>query len=96
MNKRVYGFSILSAALYVLASPPIDLEFIGFFCLTPLLFAIKESKSTRHALGAGLGSGLVATVGLYYWLIHTMTTYGGLSYPLSILLFLILVAYLSL
>ena len=96
MNKRIYGFSLLSAALYVLASPPIDLEFIGFFCLTPLLFAIKVSKTSRQALGAGLGSGLAATIGLYYWLIHTMTTYGGLSYPLSVLLFLILVAYLTL
>ena len=96
MNKRIYGFSILSAALYILASAPIDFEFIGFFCLTPLLFAIKESKTSRQALRAGLGSGLAATIGLYYWLIHTMTTYGGLSYPLSILLFLILVAYLSL
>jgi len=95
MNKRLYGLSLLTAVLYVLATPPVDLIPLGWFCLTPLLFAFAKSNSHKEVFKAGLVSGLASSVGLYYWLIYTMTTYGGLSYPLSTLLFILLAAYLA-
>ena len=96
MNKRIYGFSFLSAIFYILASPPVEFEILGFFVLTPLFISIKESKTLKQAFRVGMAGGLLTTIGLYYWLIYTMTTFGGLSYPLSVALFFLLGAYLSL
>jgi apolipoprotein N-acyltransferase len=50
----------------------------------------------RRALVLGLVSGAVYFSGTLYWLVETMTTFGGLSTPLATVAALLLVAYLSL
>jgi apolipoprotein N-acyltransferase len=52
--------------------------------------------SRRRALLLGLLTGAVYFSGTLYWLVETMTTFGGLSTPLATLAALLLVAYLSL
>lgn len=95
MRKRTYALSILSALLYVAASPPIDIEPLGYVCLVPLLFALDRDASSRNSFKTGFVGGLASSFGLYYWLVYTMTTYGGLTYLLGFLVFLLLAIYLS-
>ena len=52
--------------------------------------------SASRALGLGLMTGAVYFTGTLYWLVETMTTFGGLSAPLAVVAALLLVAYLSL
>jgi apolipoprotein N-acyltransferase len=96
MNKRYLLLSIFSAALYILASPPIDVSFLGWVCLAPLIAVAVGAGSSRTAFIYGLVAGLAASLGLYYWLVYTMNTFGALPYPLSFLLFLLLAAFLAL
>ncbi len=67
--------------------------------LTPLLVALVRSRRaprTRSAFLLGLTTGAVYFSGTLYWLVETMTTFGGLPAPIAILAAALLVAYLSL
>ena len=50
----------------------------------------------RRAFRLGLAAGAVYFAGTLYWLVETMTTFGGLSTPLAVFAAAVLVAYLSL
>jgi apolipoprotein N-acyltransferase len=63
--------------------------------LTPLIIAVARASS-RRALLLGFLAGTVYFWGTLYWLIETMTTFGGLSTPLAVFAAAMLVAYLSL
>jgi apolipoprotein N-acyltransferase len=56
----------------------------------------ERPLSTRGALALGLLAGGVYFSGTLYWLVETMTTFGGLSSALAVFAALLLVAYLSL
>ncbi|MBE9536343.1 MAG: apolipoprotein N-acyltransferase [Proteobacteria bacterium] len=96
MTKKHLLLSLLSALLYVLATPPVALSLLGWVCLAPLIAAAVEAGTSRLAFKYGFIAGLAASLGLYYWLVFTMHTFGGLAYPLSFLLFLLLAAFLAL
>ena len=71
--------------------------------MTPLVIAIvrprhafDRSVSPRKGFLLGLASGGVYFAGTLYWLVETMTTFGGLATPIAIVAALLLVAYLSL
>ena len=75
----------------------------AWFALTPLLVAIVRRReaserplSARRAFSLGLVSGSVYFSGTLYWLVETMTTFGGLAGPVALLAAVLLVAYLSL
>ena len=50
----------------------------------------------RRALRLGFAAGAVYFAGTLYWLVETMTTFGGLATPLALFAAMVLVAYLSL
>ena len=52
--------------------------------------------SGRRAFFLGLLTGAIYFSGTLYWLVETMTTFGGLAAPLAVVVALLLVAYLSL
>jgi apolipoprotein N-acyltransferase len=52
--------------------------------------------SARRAFLVGLTTGVVYFSGTLYWLVETMTTFGGLATPLAVFAAGLLVAYLSL
>jgi apolipoprotein N-acyltransferase len=52
--------------------------------------------SGRRGFSLGLLTGGVYFAGTLYWLVETMTTFGGLATPLAVVVALLLVAYLSL
>ena len=71
--------------------------------MTPLIVALVRRRLTtepaltaRRAFAFGLSTGAVYFFGTLYWLIETMTTFGGLSAPLAFFAAVLLVAYLSL
>jgi apolipoprotein N-acyltransferase len=71
--------------------------------VTPLVVALVRRRhasepplTSRRAFSLGLVSGGVYFCGTLYWLVETMTTFGGLLTPVAIFAALLLVAYLSL
>jgi apolipoprotein N-acyltransferase len=66
--------------------------------LTPLIVALVRPVpgSVRGAFGLGLIAGAVCFSGTLYWLVETMTTFGGLPVPIAVFAAALLVAYLSL
>jgi apolipoprotein N-acyltransferase len=55
-----------------------------------------SSRGARRAFLLGLASGAVYFAATLYWLVETMTTFGGLATPLAVLAAAVLVAYLAL
>jgi apolipoprotein N-acyltransferase len=75
----------------------------AWFALTPLIVALVRRRhagdaqpSTRRALILGLLAGGVYFAGTLYWLVETMTVFGGLQTAVAVLAAFLLVAYLSL
>jgi apolipoprotein N-acyltransferase len=68
--------------------------------LTPLIVAVvrpsASPRSARRAFFLGLIAGLVYFAGTLYWLVETMTTFGGLATAFAVFAAALLVAYLSL
>jgi apolipoprotein N-acyltransferase len=69
--------------------------------LTPLIVAVLRpagptSRTTRRAFSLGLLTGIGYFSGTLYWLVETMTSFGGLGVPVALLAAGLLVAYLSL
>lgn len=64
--------------------------------LAPLIIAIWRAETRRRAFFLGLLSGAVYFWGTLYWLIETMTTFGGLATITAVFAATVLVAYLSL
>lgn len=67
--------------------------------LTPLVVALVRSARTSrwpHAFFLGLAAGAAYFAGTLYWLVETMTTFGGLATPIAVVAAGLLVAYLSL
>ena len=89
-------FSLLSAFLYIIASPSVNLEPLGWIALTPLIYAVDKSLLPKDAFKAGMAGGLLAYSGLCYWFIGTMMSYGGMPFVVSLFFFLFLAMYMAL
>jgi apolipoprotein N-acyltransferase len=86
---------ILSGILLVLCQPPVSLFPLAFVALIPLLYAM-EKCSYRHPFIPGFITGIVAYVGLIYWVVVAMNSYGGIDIFTSTLILLLFVLYISL
>jgi len=68
--------------------------------LTPLIVAVTRAAAThqtiRRAFFLGLTTGIVYFAGTLYWLVETMTTFGGLPVAIAVFAAAMLVAYLAL
>lgn len=95
MRKRDILLSLLSGILLILSFPNFDLEFLAWFALVPLFYSI-EGKGLRLSLELGFLTGIVTFLGILYWIIVAVHTYGNIPLIPSGLILLLLVAYLSL
>jgi apolipoprotein N-acyltransferase len=95
MKKLDYLFSLISGVLLVLSFPNIDLEFMAWFALVPLLYAI-DGKSLWSSFKLGFFTGFVSFLGILYWIVVAIHTYGNVHVIPSVLILLLLVGYLSL
>jgi len=94
-SPRPPALPVLSAFLLTLSFPKPGLSFLAWVALTPLFFSIKD-KPPRAAFKDGFSTGLVFFVSSIYWLIIAMNRYGGLNLGFSVVLLVILSAYLAL
>lgn len=94
MKKRDIFLSLLSGLLLVLSFPNFDLEFLAWIALVPLFWAVA-GKGPGHSFKLGFLTGLVAFLGILYWIIVAVHTYGNVPLLLSVPILLLLVAYLS-
>lgn len=90
-----YLAAIISGLLLAFAFPRFNLEFLAWFALVPLLFAIY-SGNARRALRLGFVAGLVFYFITLSWVINTLVNYGNIPTVVSWLILSLLVAYLSL
>jgi apolipoprotein N-acyltransferase len=96
MRKVIYFFvAILSGVLTALAFPKFSLSYLAWFSLLPLLFVLYESKP-----GLSFWLFFVAGLAFYgvliYWIPDVPAHYGDVPYFLSLVIFFLLIAYLSL
>lgn len=95
MKKKDTLLSLLSGILLILSFPNFDLEYLAWFALVPLFYSI-EGKGLFHAFTLGFLTGFVSFLGILYWIIVAIHTYGNVPLILSGLILLLLVMYLSL
>lgn len=63
--------------------------------LAPLLLAVYRA-STRRAFQLGVLTGAVYFTGTLYWIARVMAVYGGLTWPVAVIINALLIAYLAL
>ena len=95
MRKRDILLSLLSGILLILSFPNFDLEFLAWFALVPLFYSI-EGKGLRLSFELGFLTGIITFLGILYWIIVAVHTYGNIPLIPSGFILLLLVAYLSL
>ena len=87
--------SLLSGILLIFSFPKFDLEFLAWFALVPLFYSI-EGKGLFDSFILGCSTGFISFLGILYWIIVAVHTYGNVPLVLSGLILLLLVVYLSL
>ncbi len=92
---RAALLAVASACLLILTFPSPDMGSLAFVALVPLMLAVNGEAPAR-AFWLGTLTGLLFFLGSISWVTRTMTTYGGMSVPLSALVLLALAAYLAL
>jgi apolipoprotein N-acyltransferase len=94
MKKRDLLFSLLSGILLILSFPNFDLEILAWFAFVPLFYSI-DGKKPFHAFILGFLTGFISYIGILYWIIVAVHTYGNVPLILSTFILLLLVIYLS-
>ncbi|MBI5892995.1 MAG: apolipoprotein N-acyltransferase [Deltaproteobacteria bacterium] len=95
MTKKSITLAIVSGFALVFAFPPFDIWLIAWFGIVPLFFAIHDKKPFERFL-IGFICGIVFFLGTVYWVVNSMTNYGGVPVWASVLVLLLLVIVLSL
>jgi apolipoprotein N-acyltransferase len=94
MKKRDLLFSLLSGILLIVSFPNFDLEILAWFALVPLFYSMEE-KRPFHAFILGFLTGFISYIGILYWIIVAVHSYGSVPLILSTFILLLLVIYLS-
>ncbi|MGH7372070.1 MAG: apolipoprotein N-acyltransferase, partial [Candidatus Methylomirabilales bacterium] len=89
------GLAALSGVLLALSFPKFDLAPLAFVALIPLLVGL-DGVSALQGTYLGIIAGVVFSLMSVPWVVHTMTTYGGLPVPLGVVLLVALSLYLAL
>ena len=83
-----------SGFFLILIFPRFNLEFLAWFALIPLFFAI-QNQSVAAAAGRGFLAGMVFYFFGLLWVTNTLVNYGNIPRGLGFLLLGLLAAYLS-
>ena len=92
MKKRDILLSLLSGILLILSYPNFNLEFLVWFALVPLFYSMN-GKSILCSFFLGFLTGLTSFLGVIYWIVIAVHTYGNVPLLLSLLILLLLVLY---
>ena len=92
-----FALALLSGALLALSFPKFGHSACAWIALAPLMVAVAHrSHTTRRAFALGWVTGAVYFSGTLYWLVETMTTFGGLATASAVFAAAMLIAYLAL
>ena len=86
--------SALSGLFLILIFPQFNLEFLAWFALIPLLFAI-QNQPLRTVAARGFFAGMIFYFFSLSWVTNTLINYGNIPGSLSFLILALLAAYLS-
>jgi len=89
-KMAVFFAPLVSGILLTAAFPKFNFAWLAWVALVPL-FSVMHDRPWR----AGFSAGVVFYAVLLVWVNNVMTTYGQLPWPVSIALYLLLVAYLA-
>ena len=92
---RSYAMAVVTGILLALSFPKPGLSLLAWGAFVPLLWVLAET-TPRQAFRLGFSAGFVAYAGIVYWLTIVMNSYGKLSLPVSLMLTLVMAAYLAL
>ena len=95
MKPKDLLLSLLSAVLLILSFPKYNLEPFAWFALVPLFYSL-EGKNLLQGFTLGFITGFISFVGILYWIVVAMHTYGNIPTIPSVLILLLLVGFLSL
>ena len=96
-GSRVLILALLSGILLALSFPRYGHPLFAWIAITPLVVVLLTSKpSPRRAFLLGLATGAGYFGGTVYWTGTVVTQFGGLSWPVGVIVAALLVAYLSL
>jgi apolipoprotein N-acyltransferase len=87
--------ALLSGLLLFLSFPKFGNGILAWVALLPLLHALNNAEP-REGFKIGFVTGLIAHVGIIYWIPHVVVQYGYLPFYVGIAAMLLLAAYLSL
>ena len=93
-SKSNYVWAAFSGIIMTAAFPKIDISWGAWFALVPLLIAIRD-VTPRQGFLLAMIAGIVHYIGLLYWLVYTMHTYGYLPIYQSVAFLFIMAMYLS-
>ena len=68
MNKRPFLLCLSSGLLLSLSFPPLQLGFLAYVGLVPLIFLIDHTSSIRASLKYGYMTGFIFHLGTIYWI----------------------------
>ena len=86
--------SALSGLFLILIFPQFNLEFLAWFALIPLFFAIQNQPQKTVALRSFF-TGMIFYFFSLNWITNTLVNYGNIPVSLSYLILALLAAYLS-
>jgi len=79
IRLRPWLLSTSTGLLLVATFPKLDLGFLAWVALAPLLLAVSSAHRPRRAFALGYVAGFVFFAGSIYWVRITMLEYGGLG-----------------
>src|SRR5262245_11478906 len=75
---KIWGLTLLSTLLLILAFPDFDLWFLAWVAFVPLLLAIAQRPLSKRAFLLGWFTGSVFFYSTCYWLTYSIIHYGRL------------------
>jgi apolipoprotein N-acyltransferase len=82
--KRIL-LATAGGVLYFLGFCGYEQFYLSWVCMVPALWALDSgSLGTRQALATGLAFGAAASLGIFYWIGHTLIVFGGLPAPAAV------------
>jgi len=94
MTPRIL-LAVAGGILFALSFPDYSIGWLSFIAFVPLLIALRRARSGREAFLLAWLSQSVAWLMMVPWVVRVMSHYGGLPYPVGVLIFVAMSVYLG-
>ena len=88
-------YAVLSGVILTASFPPGKLDWLVWVALVPLMKSLDD-QTYSGAFKLGFITGLIHYLTLLYWIVVVLGSYGGLNFPTSLSVLLLLTLYLAL